>query len=82
MLIDKNVIIVPLTIDTKSQHEYFFETACVDVIVEGVTVKRINNYKKHEYIENLRLLKRPGLVLFSTGTTGRPKAILHDLTFL
>ncbi len=81
MLIDKNVIIVPLTIDTKSQHEYFFETACVDVIVEGVTVKRINNSKKHEYIENLRLLKRPGLVLFSTGTTGRPKAILHDLTF-
>ena len=81
MLIDKNVIIVPLTIDTKSQHEYFFETAFVDVIVEGATVTRINNSKKHEYIENLRFLKRPGLVLFSTGTTGKPKAILHDLTF-
>ena len=75
MLIDKNVIIVPLTIDTKSQHEYFFETAFVDVIVEGATVTRINNSKKHEYIENLRFLKRPGLVLFSTGTTGKPKAI-------
>ena len=34
------------------------------MIVEGATVKRINNSKTHEYIENLRLLKRPGLVLF------------------
>tara|TARA_B100001093_G_C26821251_1_gene1011974 strand:+ start:836 stop:2131 length:1296 start_codon:yes stop_codon:yes gene_type:complete len=81
MLIDKNVIIVPLTTDTKSQHEYFFETACVDVIVEGTSVNRINNSKTHEFIENLRLLQHAGLVLFSTGTTGRPKAILHDLTF-
>ena len=34
-LIDKNVILVPLTVDTRAQHDYFFESALVDVVIEG-----------------------------------------------
>ena len=79
-LIDKNVILVPLTNDTKAQHEYFFESALIDVVVEGDSVKRIEHQRSHEFIEYLREKNHAGLVLFSTGTTGRPKAILHDLT--
>ena len=79
-LIDKNVILVPLTTDTNAQHEYFFESALVDVVVEGNSVKRLQHDRKHEFIEKLREKEHAGLVLFSTGTTGRPKAILHDLT--
>ncbi len=79
-LIDKNVVIVPLTVDTKAQHEYFFETSSVNVVIEGSTVRRINHELRHKYIDEIRAKKRSGLVLFSTGTTGRPKAILHDLT--
>lgn len=79
-LIDKNVILVPLTTDTKAQHEYFFESALVDVVVEGNSVQRLQHSRKHEFIEKLRKKEHTGLVLFSTGTTGRPKAILHDLT--
>jgi long-chain acyl-CoA synthetase len=79
-LIDKNVILVPLTVDTRAQHEYFFESALVDVVIEGEEVKRITHSIKHEIIESLRSNEHAGLVLFSTGTTGRPKAILHDLT--
>jgi len=79
-LIDKNVILVPLTTDTKSQHEYFFESSLVDVVVEGSSVRHIEHDRKHDFIEKLRLEEHAGLVLFSTGTTGRPKAILHDLT--
>lgn len=80
-LIDKNVILVPLTNDTKAQHEYFFENAFVDVVVEGGKVRRINHTSSHNLIDDLRSKNHAGLVLFSTGTTGRPKAILHDLTF-
>jgi len=79
-LIDKNVILVPLTVDTRAQHEYFFDSALVDVVIEGDEVKRINHSCNHELIDELRAKKHAGLVLFSTGTTGRPKAILHDLT--
>ena len=32
-LIDKNVILVPLTVGTRAQHEYFFESALVNVVI-------------------------------------------------
>ena len=80
-LIDIGVVVVPLTIETRHEHEYFFESALVDVVIYGTEVKRRSHSQKHEFIEKLRELGHAGLVLFSTGTTGRPKAILHDLTF-
>lgn len=79
-LIDKNVILVPLTKDTRSQHDYFFETAFVNVIIEGSDIQLIKNTKGHKLIEQIKKKNHAGLVLFSTGTTGRPKAILHDFT--
>jgi len=79
-LIDIGVVVVPLTVETKHEHEYFFESALVDVVIDGTEVKRRSHSHKHEFIEKLRGLEHAGLVLFSTGTTGRPKAILHDLT--
>jgi long-chain acyl-CoA synthetase len=80
LLIDLGVIVVPLTIETTHEHEYFFESALVDVVIKDSLVSRRSNNKKHEFIEFLRNKNHAGLVLFSTGTTGRPKAIIHDLT--
>jgi long-chain acyl-CoA synthetase len=79
-LIDIGAVVVPLTIETKNDHEYFFESSLVDIVIEGNRLNRRPHDRTHELVEKLRQLEHSGLVLFSTGTTGRPKAILHDLT--
>ncbi|MCB1995980.1 MAG: long-chain fatty acid--CoA ligase [Burkholderiaceae bacterium] len=79
-LIDLGTTVVPLTVETRAEHDYFFETAHVDVVVEGGSVHRRSAPARHPLLEDLRARGHAGLVLFSTGTTGRPKAILHDMT--
>ena len=78
-LIDQKMIVVPLTTETFPDHEYFFESALVDAVVCDGKVRHLVNNSKHPHIEHLREINHGGLVLFSTGTTGRPKAILHDI---
>ncbi|MEO5669315.1 MAG: AMP-binding protein [Ramlibacter sp.] len=79
-LIDLGAIVMPLTEDTASEHEYFFDSAGVDVVVRNGAVARRDHQGTHALVEQLRQAGHAGLVLFSTGTTGRPKAILHDLS--
>lgn len=78
-LVERKAIIVPLTVDTRPEHDYFLENALVDWIVEDGVVERRKHSDSHAVVEALRQKGSPGLVFFSTGTTGRPKAILHDM---
>ena len=79
-LIDLGAIVVPLTKETTREHEYFFETALVDTVIADLVVKRRAHNRSNELIDALKVKQHAGLVSFTTGTTGRPKAILHDLT--
>lgn len=79
-LIDRGAILMPLTVQNRADHEYFFDSGQVDLVIEAGVVRRLRPRSGHALLESLRAMERPGLILFSTGSTGRPKAILHDFT--
>lgn len=78
-LIDLQVILVPLTLDTKAQHATYIEEAKINVVIDETgKINVLSTPKSDPYIDNLRAKGCAGLVLFSSGTTGKPKAILHN----
>ena len=80
-LIDKKAIIVPLTNDTKALHNYYFNEACVDFIIYNKKIIKTKS-KKKKILNEFKKKNQSGLILFSSGTTGRPKAILHSISDL
>lgn len=86
-LIDHRCVLVPLTSSVEmnkpefieiSQGEYSF---CIDDS-DHVEIVRLPYTAGHELYSILRRRRHPGLVLFSSGSTGKSKAAVHDLTGL
>jgi long-chain acyl-CoA synthetase len=80
-------IVVPLTSSAPTKREEFIEIAQGQVYFgvdenDGVEVRDLPYLAGHEYYDRLRDIGHPGLVLFSSGSTGKSKAAVHDLTSL
>ncbi len=86
-LVDRGCIVVPLTSTVEARKPRFMEVAEVQKIL------RFSDFDSWECLDRLvpvthpltrRLveLNAPGLVLFSSGSTGEPKAALHNFNLL
>jgi len=82
-LIERNAIVVPLTQSVAAQREEFLAIAEVQVVVRFTDDDHWQIERRPVNVTNplmLQLIERqhPGLVLFSSGSTGKSKAALHD----
>ncbi len=80
-LMDNKNIIVPLSTETSVLHPYFFETSGVEYVIEKNQVHRFvsSNSVVSPYILECKESTEGGIVFFSSGTTGKPKGIIHRL---
>ncbi|MGL6066331.1 MAG: ANL family adenylate-forming protein [Cetobacterium sp.] len=78
-IIEKKCIYVPVANSVKNIQKYL-EIAEVQYLIEGKSIKKITEENpKHEILKKLIEEKKPGFILFSSGTTGDPKAAVHNL---
>jgi long-chain acyl-CoA synthetase len=83
VLVESGCIIVPLTASVEAKKPEFREIAQVEVTVElskgdEPQFKKRDAFVTHELLMRLKKACRPGLILFSSGSTGKSKAAAHD----
>ncbi|TET95309.1 MAG: long-chain fatty acid--CoA ligase [Candidatus Zixiibacteriota bacterium] len=86
-LVEQGCMIVPLASLVEAHKKEFIETAQGEVSIridetDNVDIVKLSNKADHEFYKRLRQEGRPGLVLFSSGSTGKSKAAVHDLSKL
>ncbi len=82
-LIELGCIIVPLTESVAHKKEEFKDISQVEATIkindaDGFSFEIEKRHSNHEIINKLKQEKHPGLVLFSSGSTGKSKAAVHD----
>ena len=83
-LIRRSCVVVPLTASVEVKKNEFRAIAQVETVIgladgETLQVRGTGARVQHELLLRLRLEQRPGLILFSSGSTGKSKAVVHDL---
>ena len=82
-LIEKACIIVPLTHNSNNKNAKLLTIAQVEVVFrinsdDVIATETISNQIENNYYKIIRERKHAGLVLFTSGTSGEPKAAVHD----
>jgi len=86
-LVERANVVVPLTSTVEEKKEKFTAIAQAEVSLrldqdDNVAVTTFDRKANHELYRRLRANCHPGLVLFSSGSTGESKAAVHDFAQL
>ncbi|HEY0406494.1 MAG TPA: fatty acid--CoA ligase family protein [Pyrinomonadaceae bacterium] len=86
-LADHGCMLVPLTESVKAKRATFINIAEGEIAItidsdDVALIESLNRTARHPLYEQLRGEHHPGLVLFSSGSTGESKAAAHDLLWL
>lgn len=84
-LVDLGAVAVPLTLQMRTQFDKLRDIAEVNLAVtfdseDNATFLGFDREATNPLTLKLRARGNPGLVIFSSGSTGSPKAILHDFS--
>ena len=88
VLIERNTIIVPLDIKHSKKNVKKCSIAQLQILIrvngeDDIKINLLeNNQQLHELYDHIIQRKAPGLVLFTSGSSGEPKAALHDFSKL
>jgi acyl-coenzyme A synthetase/AMP-(fatty) acid ligase len=86
-LIANRAILVPLSTHVEAEKQHLLETARAEYLIQCDTpgrprVERLDAAGDHPLLAQLRQRAEPGLILMSSGSTGRVKAAVHSVTRL
>lgn len=83
-LIGNGDIVVPITASSAPKKKEFIETAQGEISFsidkeDNTSVSRIGSRADHAIYKTLRSENHPGLICFTSGSTGKSKAVVHDM---
>jgi acyl-CoA synthetase (AMP-forming)/AMP-acid ligase II len=85
-LMQHHTIIVPLSRDAQAHRYEFCDIAQVEYHIhmtgDTPTIEQTGRQAQHPLYDILHKHEAPGLVLFSSGSTGKSKAVVHNLYLL